>query len=351
VGKGGWGGWREVPINPITSIDVHFHVMPPEFVDAVRREAFREAVRIEPHDGREMLRFHVPAGVAVEPDTPLRADLYDDRLILDGLNKRGLDAAAVGPPPTLFFYWTAPETGERIARTLNDGIAALVRAHPDRFFGLGTLPMQDGPRAARELERVVNELGFRGIELCTQVAGMDLDHPSLTPVWVAAERLGVPFFLHPQNWGDVRRMKDLHLWNLVGFPMETALTAARLILGGVFERHPGLRVILAHGGGYFPYQIGRLDHGYAARPELRQRLPRRPSEYLESIYCDSLTHSGVSLRFLLDRLGDDHVVIGSDYPFDMGYTAPVDVIRGLGLGRERETKVLGKNLARLLRVA
>jgi aminocarboxymuconate-semialdehyde decarboxylase len=325
--------------------------MPASFVDAVRREAFREAISIEARQGRDMLRFHAPAGVAVEPHTPLREDLYDERLIVKGLDVRGLDAAAVGPPPTLFFYWTAPETGERIARALNDGIAALVKAHPDRFFGLGTLPMQDGHRAARELERVVTGLGFRGIELCTHVAGMDLDHPSLTPVWAAAERLGVPFFLHPQNSGDTRRLDDLHLWNLVGFPLETALAAARLILGGVFERHPGLRVILAHGGGYFPYQVGRMDHGYAARAELRERLPRRPSEYLGNLYCDSLTHSGISLRFLLDRLGDDHVVIGSDYPFDMGDTRPVDAIRDLGLGRERETKVLGKNLARLLRVA
>jgi aminocarboxymuconate-semialdehyde decarboxylase len=333
------------------SIDVHFHVAPRDFVDAVRRETFAEAVQIEPRNGQEYLSYHPPTGVVVEPDTPLRADLHDERLIVEGLNRRKLDAAAVGPPPTLFFYWTPPDLGERIARTLNDAIAAFVRAHPDRFFGLGTLPMQDGKRAAQELERVVTQLGFRGIELCTHVAGMDLDHESLEPVWTAAERLRVPFFLHPQNSGDMSRMRDLHLWNVVGFPMETALTAARLLLGGVFERHPGLKMILAHGGGYFPYQIGRLDHGWAMRRELFPRAPRRPSEYLDNIYCDSLTHSAISLRFLLDRLGDEHVVIGSDYPFDMGYTAPVDVIRDLSLGREREARVLGRNLAELLRVA
>jgi aminocarboxymuconate-semialdehyde decarboxylase len=333
------------------SIDVHFHVAPAPFMDAVRRGDFAGAVDVESRSGRDYLRWHAPAGVVVEPDTPLRADLHDERLIVEGLNARKLDAAAVGPPPTLFLYWTPPELGERIARAMNDAIAGLVRAYPDRFFGLGTLPMQDGKRAAQELERVVTELGFRGIELCTHVAGMDLDDERFEPVWTAAERLRVPFFLHPQNSGDAGRLRDLHLWNLVGFPMETALTAARLILGGVFERHPGLRMIFAHGGGYFPYQIGRLDHGWAMRRELFARLPRRPSEYLESIYCDSLTHSAVSLRFLLDRVGDDHVVIGSDYPFDMGYAAPVDVIRDLSLGREREARVLGRNLAKLLRVA
>jgi aminocarboxymuconate-semialdehyde decarboxylase len=327
---------------------VHFHVVPPDFADSLRRGAFREAVEVE---GRDRLRYHAPPGVPVEPDTTLDPELSDDRLILDGLRQRKLDAAALGPPPEMFFYWTAPELGERIARAMNDGMAALARAHPDRLLGLGTLPMQDAARATRELERAVTGLSLRGFEICTHVNGLDLDDASLAPVWAAAERLGVPFFLHPQNSGDVRRLQDLHLWNLVGFPSETALAAARLILGGVLERFPRLRVILAHGGGYFPYQIGRLDHGWAARPDLARRLPRRPSEYLGSVYCDSLIHSDVSLRFLLDRMGDDHVVLGSDYPFDMGNPAPVEAVRRLGLGAEREARVLGKNLGRLLGVA
>jgi aminocarboxymuconate-semialdehyde decarboxylase len=335
----------------VESIDVHFHVVPPLFLDAVRLGVFREAVDIESGQGTERMVYHAPREVVVEPDTAVEADLHDDHLILQGLDRRKLDAAVISPSPGLFFYWTQPELGERIARAMNDGIAAMARAHPGRLFGLGTLPMQDGERAARELERVVAHLGLRGIEICTHINGKDLDHPSLRPVFAAAERLRVPFFLHPQNWGDVSRMKDHHLWNLAGFPWETGLAAARLILGGVFERFPRLKVILAHGGGYFPYQIGRLDHGYDVRPELKRHLPRRPSEYLDGIYCDSLTHNALALRFLVGRLGDDHVVIGSDYPFDMGYSAPVDVIRACGLRRESEAKVLGKTLAGLLRLA
>ncbi len=226
----------------------------------------------------------------------------------------------------------------------------MVRAHPDRFLGLATLPMQSADAAARELERAVTVLGLRGAEICTHINGMDLDHPSLDVVYAAAERLGAPLFLHPQNWGDMRRLHDYDLWNLVGFPTETSLAASHLIFGGVFERFPRLQVILAHGGGYFPYQVGRLDHGFAARRAARQRLSRRPSEFLGNLYCDSLTHNALSLRFLLDRLGDDHVVIGTDYPFNMGDETPVDTVRGLDLGREREAKVLGKNLAKLLRV-
>jgi aminocarboxymuconate-semialdehyde decarboxylase len=333
------------------SIDIHFHVVPPQFVDAVRREQFAEAARIERTGARDHLIYAAPPDVVVEPDTTLHPAEYDERLMLDGLDRRKLDAAVIGPSPGLFFYWAEPALGARIAGALNDGIAAMVRAHPGRFVGMGTVPMQDGTLAARELERAVTTLGLRAIEICTHINGVDLDDPRFDPVFAAAERLNVPFFIHPQNWGDMRRLKNYHLWNLVGFPTETALAAAHLITGGVFERHPGLKVVLAHGGGYFPYQIGRLDHGFDVRREVNQHLPRRPSEYLGGIYCDTITHNSLALRFLLDRVGDDHVVIGTDYPFDMGYDAPVDVVRDLDLGAEREAKVLGRNLARLLDLA
>ncbi len=332
------------------SIDIHFHVVPPQFVEAVRRGDFADAVHIERRGAVEHMIYHAPPGVVVEPDTALDPAEYDERLMLAAMDRRGLAAAVIGPSPA-FCYWAAPELGARLAAALNDGIAAMVRAHPDRFIGMATAPMQDGELAAREVERAAGTLGLRAVEICTHINGMDLDDPSLAPVYGAAERRGLPLFVHPQNWGDMRRMRSHHIWNLVGFPAETALAAAHLILGGVFERFPRLRVVLAHGGGYFPYQIGRLDHGYEVRRELNEHLPRRPSEYLGNLYCDTLTHSGAALRFLLDRMGDDHVVIGSDYPYDMGYTAPVEVVRDLGLGGERERNVLGRNLARLLNLA
>jgi aminocarboxymuconate-semialdehyde decarboxylase len=325
--------------------------VPPDFLDAVRRGTFRQAVQIERRSGRERMLHHAPEDVVVEPDTGVDPRLSEQRLVMEGLDRRGLAAAAISPSPGLFFYWTDPELGEQMARVMNDGIAAMAKASGGRLFGLGTLPMQDGKRAARELERGVTHTGLRGFEICTHINGMDLDHPSLTPAFEAAARAGVPIFLHPQNWGEMRRLRDYHLWNLVGFPTETGLAAARLIVGGVFERCPGLKIILAHGGGYFPYQIGRLDHGYKVRAELHDRLPRRPSAYLDAIYCDSLTHNTLALRFLVDRLGDDHVVIGTDYPFDMGDETPVDTIRACRLGRDQEANVLGRNLARLLGLA
>jgi aminocarboxymuconate-semialdehyde decarboxylase len=332
----------------VDSIDVHFHVVPPGFVDAVRRGLFAETVELRRDGGTDRMVYHAPPDVVLEPGTTLPPHLHDEGLILDALERRGLEAAALGPSPEEFYYWAPPAVGARIAAMQNDGMAELVRAHPDRFLGLATLPMQDPERAAVELDRAVTELGLRGAEICTHINGRDLDDPGLRPVYAAAERLRVPLFLHPQNWGDMRRFRDYALWNLAGFPLETALAASHLIMGGVFERFPGLRVILAHGGGYLPYQVGRLDHGYAVRREASERLSRRPSEYLANLYCDSLTHNALSLRFLLNRMGEGHVVIGSDYPFNMGDERPVDTVRALRLSADVEAKVLAKNLAGLL---
>ena len=332
------------------TLDIHFHVVPSQFLDDVRRGTFSEAVTMERTDGRERMVQHAPPHIVLEPGGGgLQPDVYDETLILSAMDRKKLDGAVIGPSPGQFYYWAAPEMGERMARSVNNGIAAMVKAHPDRFIGIGTVPMQDSERAVRELRRAVTELGLRGVEICTHIAGIDLDAPQFMPVYAEAERLGVPFFLHPQNTGDITRMKEYHLWNLAGFPLETALAASRLLLSGTFEKYPGFKIILAHGGGYFPYQVGRLDHGYTVRKEL-QHLPRRPSEYLANIYCDTLTHNALSLRFLVDRMGDDHVVIGSDYPFDMGYDQPVEMVKASGLGLAREAKVLGKNLAKLMKI-
>jgi aminocarboxymuconate-semialdehyde decarboxylase len=332
------------------TVDIHFHVVPPEFYDAVRRGAFRESVEMERRNGVERMVYHAPPGVVLEPDNEIDRRCSDAALMLEGLDRRRLDAAAIGPSPGQFYYWADPELAEQVARVMNDGIAALARAHPDRMFPIGSLPMQDGVRAARELERAVTRLGLRGFEICTHINGIDLDDIRFDPVFAAAARHGVPLFLHPQNWGEMRRLTQYHLWNLVGFPTETALAAAHLVAGGVFERHPELKIILAHGGGYFPYQIGRLDHGYRVRAELRDRLPKPPSAYLGGLYCDTLTHNAVALRFLVERMGDDHVVIGTDYPFDMGDETPVDSVRACRLGAAGEANVLSRNLLRLLRV-
>ena len=332
------------------TIDTHFHVVPARFIAAIRRGELAEAVTIASWDGVDHFDFHAPPGVPVEPDTALQPEMYDEGCILAALDARGLDAAAISPAPETFMSWASPELSEHIAATMNDALAELARHHPYRLYGLATLPMHDGEAAARELRRAISELGLCGAAVCTHIDGVDLDADRFAPLFSAAEQLGVPLFLHPQNHGDLRRLQDYHLWNLVGFPFETALTAARLLLGGVFERHPGLRVILAHGGGFFPYQIGRLDHGWRTRPALRQRLPHPPSHYLANVFCDSLVHDARALRFLIERVGWDHVVLGCDYPFGMGSDAPVEAVQALLLPAAQDAAILGGTLARLLHI-
>jgi aminocarboxymuconate-semialdehyde decarboxylase len=334
----------------VLTIDVHFHVAPPYFVDALRRRDFAGVVEIDSATGADRLVFHAPPAIAVEPGIFLRPPVYDSGLILAAMDRRRLDVAAISPPPELLLYWAPAEAGARIARATNDGMAELARAHPDRFAPLATLPMQDATLAADELQRAVTQLGLRGACICTHVNGTDLDDPRFAPVFETTERLGVPLFLHPQNAGDVARLKDYHLWNMIGFPMETATAAARLIMAGVFERFPALNVVLAHGGGFLPYQLGRLDHGYAVRAALRDRLPKPPSAYLDNIYCDSLVHNDAALRYLLERIGADHVVLGSDYPFDMGTDTAADSVRALHLPQAQESAMLGGTLAGLLRL-
>ncbi|HTC11624.1 MAG TPA: amidohydrolase family protein [Acetobacteraceae bacterium] len=246
-------------------------------------------------------------------------------------------------------YWAPPDTGVAIAQATNDGMAERAGAYPDHFLPLATLPMQAPDRATCERERAIG-LGLRGTGLCTHVNGTDLDDPRFVSVLTCAERLDVRVFRHPQNAGDLIRLRDYHLWNLIGRSMETATAAARLILSGVFVRHPNLKIVLAHGGGFLPYQLGRRDHGYRVGPALCEHLPHPPSCYLANITCDARVHDTTALRFLLDCVGADHVVLGSDDPFDMGQADPADPIRAPGLPRAQKAAILGGTLERLSRL-
>jgi aminocarboxymuconate-semialdehyde decarboxylase len=234
---------------------------------------------------------------------------------------------------------------------VNDGYAAWATAHPDRLAPLATVPLQDPVAAAAELRRAVTVLGLRGVAVCTHVNGVDLDDTRFEPFLAEAAALDVPLFLHPQNSGDVARLGAYHLWNLVGFPSETAVAASRLILSGAFARHPRLKVVLAHGGGFLPYQLGRLDRGWRVRAGLAGRCPEPPSAYRRNIWCDSLVHSPEALRFLVERMGGDRVVLGSDHPFDMGDPAPLASLAAAGLPEADQARVAGATLAGLLRLA
>lgn len=324
-------------------IDFHFHAIPPRFVEAVRCGELADVIEIDAADGSERLIFHAPPGVAIEPGMHIRPNIYDTDLILDAMDRMRLKAVAMSSPPEYFMYWAPPDAGERIARLVNEGYAEWARAWPERFLPLATVPLQDPAAACCELRRSIGELGLRGVAICTHVCGRELDDPAFESFFATVAELGVPLFLHPQNGGDVGRLAQYHLWNAVGFPFETAQTAARLILSGVLARHPRLRLVLAHGGGYFPYQIDRLDHAWHTRDHLRRACPEPPSAYLDRIYCDSLLHGAAPLRFLSETIGQDHIVLGSDYPFDMGAVDPLGDLSAAGLDPD-QTKAIAISL-------
>jgi aminocarboxymuconate-semialdehyde decarboxylase len=232
--------------------------------------------------------------------------------------------------PVMFSYWAKPEHGHDLARMLNDHIAGVVRDHPKRFAGLGTLPMQAPELAVRELERCVGELGLRGVQIGSHVNGWNLDHPALFPVLQTAELLGAAVFVHPWDMLAKDRMAKYWLGWLVGMPAETTLAICSVIFGGVLERLPRLRIAFAHGGGSFAGTIGRIEAGFRCRPDLVAVDNRRgPREYLDRIYLDSLVHDAEALRGLIRLMGSERIALGTDYPFPLGEQEPGRLIESL----------------------
>jgi aminocarboxymuconate-semialdehyde decarboxylase len=213
---------------------------------------------------------------------------------------------------------------------------------------MGTLPLQAPAHAQRELARITDELGFRGLEIDTNVQGTDLDAPELAWFWQEVERRGLTVVLHPHGFSHAQRLSPYYLVNVIGLPLESCIALSRLILSGVLERHPDLKLVVVHGGGYLPYYIARTDHAWEVRPEAREHTSRKPSEYLRRVHFDTTTHSADAVALLVERYGAERVVLGTDYPFDMGETDPVSLIAQAGLTTAQSELVLGGNVTRLL---
>jgi aminocarboxymuconate-semialdehyde decarboxylase len=264
----------------------------------------------------------------------------------------GIDIQAVSPAPRQTYYGADPELGLATARILNDEIAEIVGRYPDRFTGLGTIPLQAPELAIAELERLHKSLGMRGIELMTHVAGDDLAAGRFRKVFARIEELGLLVFLHPDGYTEPRRLHEHYFANVIGNPLDTTVALHHLIFGGVLEDYPGLKLVAAHGGGYLPAYAGRIDHAAAARPDTGEKLKEMPGTYLRRMYFDSLVYTHAQLEFLVAEYGADHILVGTDYPADMGEVDPIGFIEGApGLDDETRRAILGGNAARLLGIS
>ena len=270
---------------------------------------------------------------------------------LADMDRTRVDLEVVSAVVPTFCYHLEPQLALAFAQIQNEAFAALVRAHPDRFVGLATLPMQAPELAAQELRRAVHELELRGAEIGTNVAGRNLDDPEFAPVWEAAQEVDAFVFVHPDRVAGTDRLSRYYLSNILGNPLDTSIAIASLVFGGVVERYPTLTLCFAHGGGFIPYQRGRLRRGWVVRPEAKG-LRGPPEESLSRLYFDTILHSPAALGYLVGTVGSDRVLLGSDYPFDMGPDDPVaDVLAVPGLDRAARDQILGDTAARLLRLS
>ena len=324
--------------------DVHAHVSVPE-------SARLAAEHLDPSQDPR-LRYADPRSAAY--NRLMNAEVAD-RLTgaterLADMDAMGVDVQLLSIAPPQYFYRAEPDLGEQLARMQNDRIAEIASAAPQRLVPMGTLPLQAPRIALQELRRITEDLGFRGIEIDANVRGTDLDAPEHAWLWAEAERRGLTVILHPHGFSHAERLGEYYLTNVIGLPLESCIALSRLILSGVLERHPDLKLVAVHGGGFLPHYAARTDHAWEQRPETRQRIPRRPSEYLRRVHFDTTTHSADAVALLVARYGAEQVLLGTDYPFDMGETDPVALIAAADLDASRAELVLGGNVARLMDV-
>ncbi|MEV5349116.1 amidohydrolase family protein [Streptomyces achromogenes] len=330
--------------HPSPTVDVHAHLLLPEaeaLVDGLPGLAEARAL-----DARR----NGPAALAV--NGPMVRDrlpkLTDTGARLAAMDAQGVDVQLVSPSPSHYHYWTDEDTAEKLYRLVNEATAAHCSAAPDRLCGLGLVPLQHPRQAVRALDHALAQ-GLAGVEISSHAPGRELSDPAYEPFWSRAEDTGALLFLHPFGCTLDERLDRWYLSNTVGQPAENAVALSHLIFSGVLDRHPGLKVIAAHGGGYLPTHIGRSDHAWSARTDARAGCAHPPSSYLRRLYFDSLVHDPYVLRELVRVAGADRVLLGSDFPFDMGTEDPVGALRAARLPEADFHAVRGGNAAALLR--
>ena len=327
----------------MTVIDLHCHwICAP--VQAQMREEAERLGKVSLTVGSDLTR-----DVNRRQMESIRPQMESLDVRMADMDRMGVDIQAIAVFPPQMYYWLTAEDAVVPFRTMNDMMAEEVARVPDRLMGLGNVPLQNTQLAIDELRYCVNELGFRGIQVATRVEDEELSAPRLESFWDEVEALGAVVVIHSNGHDQPRRLEHHNLINIVGHPLEGTLAASNLIFNGVMERHPELKIVLAHGGGYLPAYAARMDHAYHARADVRDGLPQPPTTYLKRFSLDTMVFADNQLRFLIENYGASQIVLGTDYPFDMGENDPLGLIsRAAGDDRELVEAIGGRNAARLL---
>lgn len=325
---------------PCRTIDVHCHIFTPGVEELVRGHARKIA---EVAAGVESLGTE-SAQINAAKMAELLPKLTSVEHRLSDMDAMGVDIQAISPSPTQYYTWAEPELAQCIADRQNDEIARLCKTTPSRFVGLGAVSLQHPELAAQQLEYLIRERGFKGVEVSTLADNLDIADRRFDPFWSKADELGAVVFIHP--WGTTlgARLAQHYLMNTIGQPFETTVCLSKLIFGGTLDRHKKLKIIAAHGGGYLPNYIGRSDHARAVRAEVSHCVCR-PSDYLKRIWFDSVVYETKSVQRMIDDVGASQIVLGTDYPFDMGHYDPATLLEELDSDDQR--RIAGENAATL----
>jgi len=320
------------------TIDIHSHMVVPAAADLVRPHLVRGGDSAEPST--------IALGAKQQADRISR--MVDLSVRLPELDAMGIERQVIKPSPGQCYYEVPGEIAVKAARIVNDGMAEHASRAPDRLIPFGTVPMSEPAAAVEELERCSRALKFKGVQLLTNVAGRELSDPQFEPFWAKAEALGTLVVIHPAGFTEPRRLARFYFGNVIGNPLDTTVAVHHLIFDGVMERYPNLRILAAHGGGYAAAYSGRMDHAWGARSDSHGTLPKPPTEYLRRMFFDTVVFSTHQLDYLVRVFGADHVLMGTDYPFDMGDYDPVGHVVSGNLDEATIAAVAGGSARKLL---